>query len=324
MTQPPPISPVGDADAGPRPLWSVMIPTYNCAEYLPQTLHSVLAEDPGSGHMQIEVVDDASADRPEDVVRSIVPGRVAFFRQPVNRGVVGNFNTCIERARGHLVHILHGDDVVREGFYARIAELSRRWPDSALLATRSFHVDETGMVLDATARLPHLERPGNDPGSLLYRNQLACAGVVVRRAFYERHGGFHPALVHTADWEMWLRAIQLGGGVVWPEPLAGFRIFGGSDSSRLRLTGENVRDSVRLGEIVAARTPRFDHRRFRAELASVALHQSNSFHALGDEPAARANREIWRELTSYRAIFRRAARALRSTIRDLRRKVGSR
>jgi glycosyltransferase involved in cell wall biosynthesis len=41
-----------------RPLWSVMIPTYNCADYLRETLASVLAQDPGPEEMQIEVVDD--------------------------------------------------------------------------------------------------------------------------------------------------------------------------------------------------------------------------------------------------------------------------
>ena len=44
----------------PRPVWSVMIPTYNCAKYLRETLVSVLAQDPGPEQMQIEVVDDYS------------------------------------------------------------------------------------------------------------------------------------------------------------------------------------------------------------------------------------------------------------------------
>ena len=53
-----------------RPTWSVMIPTYNCAALLRETLKGVLAQDPGPERMQIEVIDDASTkDDPEAVVR---------------------------------------------------------------------------------------------------------------------------------------------------------------------------------------------------------------------------------------------------------------
>ena len=55
-----------------RPLWSVMIPTYDCAHHLRETLVRVLAQDPGPDAMQIEVVDDHSTrDAPEDVVREV-------------------------------------------------------------------------------------------------------------------------------------------------------------------------------------------------------------------------------------------------------------
>src|SRR5262245_22775984 len=86
-----------------RPRWSVMIPTYNCAGYLEETLASVLAELPDPAAAQIEVVDNASSDRPEDVVERLGRGRVAFHRHPENTGAIANFNACIARSRGHLV-----------------------------------------------------------------------------------------------------------------------------------------------------------------------------------------------------------------------------
>ena len=53
-----------------RPLWSVLIPTHNCAHYLRETLQSVLAQDPGEAIMEIIVVDDHSTkDDPEAVVK---------------------------------------------------------------------------------------------------------------------------------------------------------------------------------------------------------------------------------------------------------------
>src|SRR5471032_702764 len=94
---PPRIDPVPEGVH--RPQWSVMIPTFNCAKYLWQTLESVLAQDPGTDQMQIEVVDDCSTkDDPEALVREIGQGRVAFHRKPQNEGAIRNFNTCIQRS----------------------------------------------------------------------------------------------------------------------------------------------------------------------------------------------------------------------------------
>ena len=106
-------------DDDSRPFWSVMIPTYNPrADYLEETLHSVLQQDPGPEEMQIEVVDDCSKDSAASkITGGIGAGRVTFHRESENRGLANNWNRCIERARGHWAHILHHDDIVLPGFY---------------------------------------------------------------------------------------------------------------------------------------------------------------------------------------------------------------
>src|SRR5262245_31425455 len=107
-------------DGSPRPLWSVMIPKFNCARFLRQTLESVLCQDPGPEVMEIEVVDDCSTkDDPEQVVRDVGRGRVKFYRQKQNVGHTRNFETCLQRTSGQLVHLLHGDDAVIRGFYQK-------------------------------------------------------------------------------------------------------------------------------------------------------------------------------------------------------------
>src|ERR1035441_1648128 len=116
---PPRVTP--QAETGCSPFWSVMIPAYNRTQYLEKTLRSVLAQDPGPEEMQIEVVDDVSlVDDPEPIVRRVAGHRVSFFRNPRNIGLMPNFNNCVERARGHWVHILHTDDFVYPGFYQRL------------------------------------------------------------------------------------------------------------------------------------------------------------------------------------------------------------
>src|SRR6186713_1387549 len=109
-TTPPLIGPI--EHMGKRPLFSVMIPTYNCISYLADTLESILVQYAGADNMQVEVVDDCSNDGDvQQLVNRVGKGIISFYRQPENRGSLRNFETCINRAKGHYVHLLHGDDL---------------------------------------------------------------------------------------------------------------------------------------------------------------------------------------------------------------------
>ncbi|HEX2189381.1 MAG TPA: glycosyltransferase [Longimicrobiaceae bacterium] len=239
------------ADGAPRPLWSVMVPTHDCARYLRRTLESVLAQDPGPEAMQIEVVDDHSTrDDPESVVREVGGGRVAFFRQPRNVGQVANFDTCLRRSRGRLVHLLHGDDYVRPGFYERLGAAFDAEPAIGAAFCRYLATDEEDHWFHVAA----LEEPRS--GVLegwLERigagQRLQTPGMVVRREVYERLGGFDDRLRYCEDWEMWVRIAA--NYAVWyePEPLAVYRVHRGSVSGTDVRTGENgahLRRAIRI------------------------------------------------------------------------------
>jgi glycosyltransferase involved in cell wall biosynthesis len=196
--------------------------------------------------MQIEVIDDCSTkDDPEEVVRRLGKGRVDFFRQPHNVGATANFNTCIQRARGHWVHILHGDDTVMAGFYAALKQGSARAECSLGAAfCRYIRIDEGGHWLDLSRLLEPsagvipawIERIGVE-------QLIQFPSIVVRRIVYETLGGFHPSLNHAADWEMWKRIAA--HYPVWYEPaaLACYRVHGSSDTSRLVRTAANIADT---------------------------------------------------------------------------------
>ncbi|NEQ84029.1 MAG: glycosyltransferase [Moorea sp. SIO2I5] len=241
-----------------RPFWSVMIPTYNCANYLVETLESVLAQDPGPEHMQIEVLDDCSTkDNPEQVVREIGKGRVSFYRQAQNVGATQNFNTCIRRSIGQVVHILHGDDKVAQGFYERL-KLGFDIDDTVGAAfSRHLFIDDHGHWQTISS----LERktPGilqNWIEQISVSQRIQCPAIAVKRKVYEAIGGFTPNLRHSADWEMWRRiSVHFP---VWFEPkvLAHYRLHSSSDTSQLEMTGENIKDTHNSIEIARAYLPK--------------------------------------------------------------------
>lgn len=224
-----------------RPFWSVMIPVYNCGKYLEYTLQHVLTQDPGVEEMQIEVVDDASTDVDVSaLVSRIGKGRVLYFRQPGNVGSLWNFHTCIERARGTWVHILHGDDLVLPGFYDRMRRLVTKFPSLGAAFCRYSYIDEKGRVL--YCHEPEMDREGileDWTVKLAQRQRIQYAAMVVRREAYEKLGSFY-GVEYGEDWEMWMRiAARFDTGYV-PEVLASYRKHARSISGQSFVTGRNM------------------------------------------------------------------------------------
>jgi Glycosyl transferase family 2 len=237
------ISPVPDGI--PRPFWSVMIPTYNCANYLRETLASVLAQDSWPEVMQIEVVDDHSTkDDPEAVVKELGQGRVSFYRQPENVGYIRNFETCLQRSRGQLIHLLHGDDCVRDGFYRKLQYGLKEHPEVGAAFCRYIYMDEQGHWTN----ISWLEQSesgilSNWLERIAVQQRIQPPSIVVRRSVYEKLGGFDSRICCCAeDWEMWFRIAA--HYPVWyeVEPLALYRIQSKSLTGKCARTGQNIRD----------------------------------------------------------------------------------
>jgi glycosyltransferase involved in cell wall biosynthesis len=245
------------AETGDRPFWSVMIPTYNASELLEKSLRSVLDQDPGPGQMQIAVVDDCSPGREAaQIVESVAPGRVEFHRQPSNVGLAANWNGCIDRARGHWIHLLHQDDVVLPGFYERLGGGARECPDAGAAFCRHVIMDVDGFW----EHLSLIERrvPGvleDWLSKISLHQRIQCASIVVRRDVYENLGGYRSDLVMALDWEMWVRIASQYPVWFEPELLACWRVHYDNESSRLHRERADVVDLLHAIEIMRGYLP---------------------------------------------------------------------
>jgi len=235
---------------------SIMIPTFNCARLLVETLESLKAQGDALAGAQIEVVDDCSTkDDPEAVAREVWPGRVTFWRHPRNGGLVNNFNTCLARASRPWIHILHGDDFVLPGAYAEFDRCLAEYPDADAVFARTVIVDESGVWSWVGGRLGPGRRGllGYEPGAWA-GNPLQFAGVLVSSRAVDAVGGFNPDYCHCADWNMWWR-IAKGCRVAYSNVCIGaYREFAGNHTSSLRRTGRNLDECLRMLRELASST----------------------------------------------------------------------
>lgn len=244
-----------DREHGAKPRWSVVIPVHNCARFLAVALPEVVDQLGGRDDAEIIVVDDASADDPRSVVEALGKGCVRYERNAGNLGAIRTFNRCIALSRGQIVHLLHGDDIVRPGFYA---EMERGLDGSpALMAMcRTHDIDQDGVRMAQSRRY----RRGtgvwaNAFPALAVSNRVRAPGIVVRRSAYEEWGVFRTDLPHAADWELWTRMASRGPVVFVDEILAGYRKHGASDSARRLVTGSNIRERVTAIGIISEHVP---------------------------------------------------------------------
>jgi glycosyltransferase involved in cell wall biosynthesis len=224
-----------------RPQWSVMIPVYNCSGYLRETLKRVLEQDPGESLMQIEVVDDGSTDADvRGIVKEVSMGRVTYFRQKENMGSLRNFQTCLERSRGHFIHILHGDDLICPGFYERLSSLFDAHPTVGAAFCRYAYIDESGKTLFCQdPESAHAGILDDWLARLCERQRIQYVAMAVKREVYERLGGFY-GVEYGEDWEMWVRIAAHYPMAYTPEILAQYRKHYASISGKSFITGENM------------------------------------------------------------------------------------
>lgn len=104
----------GDPEYIKTPWFSYIIPAYKRPELLKQTLESVLQQQPVDFPWDIVVVDNETepGNPTECLIREMDNKRILYYRNQENIGPGGNYNRCIEVARGTWVAMLHGDDLI--------------------------------------------------------------------------------------------------------------------------------------------------------------------------------------------------------------------
>jgi glycosyltransferase involved in cell wall biosynthesis len=215
-----------DESADPSPgIVSVCVPTYNGVPMLADAIQSILAQT--YPVLDIWIVDNCSTDDTEQIVRRFMAEdpRVQYVRQKVNVGMSGNFNSCIELARGELMLILCSDDVLEPSCLAALARALAAHPSSALAACGRTFVDGNLKPLRIVRARPRLDVV--DGSQVL--NECVARGNYIGEpsaVMFRRHTasrGFNADYSQFLDLEMWLHLVAGSSLVFLPEPLCRVR-----------------------------------------------------------------------------------------------------
>lgn len=187
-------------------LVSVIIPTYNNAQFVCDAIDSVLAQT--YKNYEILLVDDGSMDNTRKVVEKYDGKQIRYIYQE-NKGLAGARNTGIKASRGELIAFLDADDMWLPEKLERQVSLINGFPNVGIVGCGYYGLDESGERVKETKgkNYSNKELLLND---LMVRNVVtgSGSGVLARKECFEKAGLFDESFRSTEDRDMWYRILN--------------------------------------------------------------------------------------------------------------------
>lgn len=203
------------ARSAPEASVSVVIPLYNHAGFIGETLDSALGQ--GAVLREVIIVDDGSTDDSLATARTLArkDDRIVVWSQP-NQGAHLAINNGMARATGDFVAILNSDDVYEPGRLDALASLLAASQKSELAASGLLFMDaRSSPIEDAWYEQALARHDGESDLSLALVNAnllMTTSNFVFRRSLVERIGGFRN-LRYAHDLDFLLRILAYSGAI---------------------------------------------------------------------------------------------------------------
>lgn len=211
------------------PKVSVIIPTYNCKEYVTIATESVLAQT--FKDYELIVVDDGSTDETSQVLEQY-EDRITYIYQE-NRERSAARNTGIRASSGEYLAFLDADDTWLPNKLEQQVTILDQDSDIVLTYCQALYIDSCGNPVQYLGKWATLDDQPNiviadQSRELILGNAVVGGGstVMVRASLLTAIGLFDETLSYPEDWDLWARLSRQGPFAYIPKPLACYRVYG--------------------------------------------------------------------------------------------------
>ncbi|HEY0866259.1 MAG TPA: glycosyltransferase family A protein [Fimbriimonas sp.] len=226
------------------PTVSILVPSYNHAQYLRECLDSAVAQT--FEDWELILVDDASSDDSASIARSFEDPRVRVLVNGENLGTYGALQRGLDEASGEFVAVLNSDDVwLPEKIHSQVV-LMRDHPTTQFCYTLGDQISAEGLM----HANQHHDWPRDEVQELLpfllRENRILASSVMFRREGLR----FHTECRYSGDWIALLEHAALGPCVCVPEPMTLWRIH---ESNSHRRSPGQLEEEIWLREGIRSR-----------------------------------------------------------------------
>lgn len=270
------------------PTVSTIIPAYNAAPFIRETLDTVFAQTGVDN--EVIVVDDQSTDDTWEILGSY-GDRIRRVQQ-ANGGPAKARNHGARLATGDWLAFVDADDLWHPAKLQ--SQLALAGPEVAFVYSDRENFGETAAVSQRQSDGVQLHSGKILEPLMMQGNFVTLSSVMIRRDLFERLGGFDesPELIGVEDWDLWLRAAGEGEVRCCPEMLVRYRWHAGGLSRRLDAMHRGQQEVLRRA---SERLPATRRNRLLSQARASALAISASYAAMD---------QLW--LKAFRWFFQAA------------------
>ncbi len=190
-----------------KPLFSILVPTYNQAQYLPEALDSLIRQS--YENWEAIVVNDGSTDNTAEVMQQYAQKdpRIKTYHK-ANGGVSSALNEASKHARGEWLCWLSSDDLFLPDKLAVHVLSINSYPDKLFFHTNFFILDEQRLDIYTPPGYPDNSVPPQELQILSFfgpSNYINGISICIHRSVFDRIGFFNEKLRNGQDFDMWLR-----------------------------------------------------------------------------------------------------------------------
>jgi glycosyltransferase involved in cell wall biosynthesis len=221
------MDPQGPSGRSAWPRISLVTTSFNQAEFVEQTIRSVLAQ--GYPNLEYMVMDGGSTDGSPEIIQKYAPF-LTYWTSGPDGGQAAALNEGFRRAHGEILGFVNSDDLLLPGALAAVAGFFAGHPETELLIGKSLIIDSENRVLHRVSGL------GPTYYSLLF---WGTGGFTQPSSFWRREaflsaGPFDPSLRFSFDYDFYLRLAARGPARHLDRYLAAFRQHSSAKSSTLQ------------------------------------------------------------------------------------------
>ncbi len=204
---------------GSSPCVSIVIPTYNAADYLGQAIQSAL--DQTFESFELLVLDNASEDNTPEIVKQFNDQRLIYHRNERNLGFAGNANLGRELARGEFIAYLGADDIWPEHFLQTAVEFLQKEPSVSFVHGAAAWIDADSVPYGGTDNRWARITPGKQAFLDTFRYGFCFSTMLMRTAMVKELSSLDEAWQELTDSWLFLKLCLQGdiGYLQHPEVL---------------------------------------------------------------------------------------------------------